>query len=74
MTCIYFLLDKGVVVYIGQTVNLRKRLPRHRKKRYNAVRWILCPKELLLHYESRWIKRSKPKYNGPKISREKGWN
>lgn len=63
MTCVYFLLRSGRVVYIGQTINLRKRLPKHYKKRYDAVRWILCPKELLLHYESRWINRFKPKYN-----------
>lgn len=62
--CIYFLIDSGMVVYIGQTINIKTRLLEHRKnKQFDNHRVIYCSFNKLNFYEERWINKFKPKYN-----------
>lgn len=61
---LYFLLKDGVIVYIGQTKSLQVRMPSHKEKEFDRLRWIDCDtREIVLMYEKRWIRRFKPKYN-----------
>lgn len=67
MSGIYFLLQNGKVVYVGQSTNVEKRLIQHRcsDKEFDSYRVMNCAHDLLLYYEKRWIKRFKPIYNLP---------
>lgn len=67
MSGVYFLLQNGKVVYVGQSTNVEKRLISHKwtEKQFDSYRVIPCAKDLLLYYEKRWIKRFKPIYNLP---------
>lgn len=67
MSGIYFLLKDGIVVYVGQSTNVERRLISHKwtEKQYDSYRVINCANDLLLYYEKRWIKRFKPIYNMP---------
>lgn len=67
MSGIYFLLKDGIVVYVGQSTNVERRLISHKwtDKQYDSCRVISCANDLLLYYEKRWIKRFKPIYNMP---------
>lgn len=76
---VYFLLKERKPIYIGHTKNLHKRIPNHRDKDYDCVRWIECrDKEAALFYEKRWQSKFKPIHNingvikpKPKAKREK---
>lgn len=63
---IYFLLDKnGVIVYVGQTKRLMRRISEHHRfKEFESYRAIECKASRLISYEKRWINRFNPKYNG----------
>jgi len=61
--CIYFLIQNGQIIYIGQTDNLTRRLKQH-KISHDSCRAISCHVEKLNHYEERWINKFKPKFNG----------
>lgn len=67
MSGIYFLLQSGKVVYVGQSTNVEKRLISHKcsEKQFDSCRVINCANNLLLYYEKRWIKRFNPTYNLP---------
>jgi predicted GIY-YIG superfamily endonuclease len=66
---IYFLLNDGIVVYVGQSQDYKGRVYTHKKdKVFNSVRAIECCSCKLNYYEKRWIDRFKPKYN--KIHRD----
>ena len=61
---VYFLIQKGEIVYIGKTVNLFNRLLAHPcSGKYDHIRLIPCDKQKLSYYEKRWILRFAPKYN-----------
>jgi excinuclease UvrABC nuclease subunit len=64
---LYFVMHKGKVVYIGQSVNVISRIFRQHDiitfKKHDKIRVIQCPPDRLLYYEVRWLKRFKPKYN-----------
>jgi hypothetical protein len=62
---VYFLLDKGQVVYVGQTVSLASRILAHRKdkKQFDRVCFIVVPVNELISRESEYIKRFNPPYN-----------
>jgi hypothetical protein len=63
---VYFLFDRGVVVYVGQTRTLRFRIDAHMaegKKRFDAVAFIRCTTDQLLRIESRYIRKLVPRYN-----------
>ena len=60
---IYFLIDRGEIVYIGATTRWPGRLSGHINKNFNAVRFIPCRQSKLHKYELRWIFKFKPKLN-----------
>jgi hypothetical protein len=64
-TGIYFLLNKGVVVYIGQTTRYPKRLYYHYSQAlpHDCIRFMSCDQSKLNDYERRWIRLFKPEYN-----------
>jgi predicted GIY-YIG superfamily endonuclease len=62
--CIYFLINRKKVVYIGSTTDFNKRIYGHNGKIFTAVRVMYCTDKVsMLRYEKRWIKKSTPKYN-----------
>lgn len=63
MIGVYFLIKKGKVIYIGQTKNFNQRIKGHSNKKYDSYRFVACDVNVLLDYESRWIKKFKPKLN-----------
>lgn len=61
---IYFLINQRKPIYIGHTKNLSVRIPNHRDKDYDCVKWIDCKdKETALFYEKRWQAFFKPIHN-----------
>ncbi len=60
---IYFIFYKNELVYIGQTVNLLRRIKEHHSFKFDWVRFIECDRDKLKHYEARLIKYFKPKAN-----------
>lgn len=62
-TGIYFLISAGRVIYIGQTINIDRRLQYHHIKTFDQVRFIPCDRSVLRSYESRWINRFNPIFN-----------
>lgn len=66
LACVYFLTFKDVVVYIGETKDLSKRVSGHYDKKYDGVRFIECnDPDKRIEYEERWVRRFKPFYNKP---------
>lgn len=66
--CVYFLINNGCIVYIGQSVALATRLVEHRSsgKAWSRVVWIPCPPEHLSHVEQWWIRHVRPPLNSQK--------
>lgn len=64
MIGIYFLIKEDVVIYIGQSIHIEKRILSHRDKDFDEFRVIKCDESKLLHYEKRLIKLFKPTLNG----------
>lgn len=60
---IYFLINKGEVVYVGQTTQGIIRPFSHKDKQFDSVRIMLCKKEELDILEDKFIKKYTPKYN-----------
>lgn len=65
MSGIYFLLKDNIVVYVGQSLNVYRRILEHKRKDFDSFRVIACDECKLLEYERRWIKRFNPIYNLP---------
>lgn len=66
-TGIYFLLNKGEIVYIGQSVHIRTRVDIHRQEKkieFDAVAYVLCDKKDLDFLESMYIYKFSPPCNG----------
>lgn len=62
--CVYFLVLREEVVYVGQSVNLLSRLATHQfDKLFDRVFFINVPAESILEIEAALIKKFKPKYN-----------
>lgn len=64
---IYFLVDGGHVVYVGQSVNVPARIGSHQKeglKKFTRTAWIPCPSHCLDLLETIYIIAIRPKYNG----------
>jgi len=62
--CVYFLIDKNKIVYVGQTVNIYMRMKDHEKnKSFNRVLYIPVAKEYLDKIERGYIDSLNPKYN-----------
>ena len=62
--CVYFLIDSGQIVYVGQSVNLGGRLVQHKiNKEYNRVLYMPIELERLDEIERFFIETLDPKYN-----------
>jgi hypothetical protein len=62
---IYFLINRGVVTYIGKSKDWFARMMYHKVQLmpFDSARLIECSEDKLDYYESRWIKRFMPIYN-----------
>ena len=61
---VYFLIRDGVVVYVGQSINVFQRLDEHRKKKQFDRFYVLpCPAERLREVEMHYIKTFAPELN-----------
>lgn len=64
ISCIYFLVFKNEVVYVGQSVSLAARIEQHRAdKDFDRVLYFLYPEYALDGLESAFIRHLRPKYN-----------
>lgn len=62
---IYFLVNQGQVVYIGQSKNITQRVAQHRKiTSFDEVRFIETPPKRLNAVERKFILEFKPERNG----------
>lgn len=71
MSAIYFLFIDNELVYIGQSINVERRLYAH-PIAYHTHRIIPCPVDKLLYYEKRLINFFKPKMNRETGGKRKG--
>ena len=64
-TCgIYFLILKKKIVYVGQSINIYKRLDRHKgKKEFDSVTFIDCHPDDLTRLEAAYIAKFQPPLN-----------
>lgn len=63
---IYFLMEDGEVVYVGQSVNCHSRISDHvrlEQKQFDSVYIIRADREALTQLENLYIKKFNPKYN-----------
>ena len=64
MPCVYLLMAKGKVIYVGQTQNIFTRLFNNQKvKGFDSVEIIPTEKKNLLMTEFAFIQRYRPTYN-----------
>ena len=73
---VYFLYREGVVVYVGQAVNVRRRVADHigeGVKDFDAVSFIPFAPDKLLAAEARYIRRLRPALNKALNSAAAGW-
>jgi hypothetical protein len=69
VSCIYFLLEAGSVVYVGQSINLRRRHFSHHRRiefleRGSEICWIDVPEQYLDEAERYFISKLNPCMNG----------
>lgn len=63
-SCVYFLIDKKEVVYIGQSRSLASRVESHRQNKvFDRILYLPCPEDNLNDVESSLIRKFRPKYN-----------
>jgi len=65
-TGVYFLISQGRVVYVGQAVDVRRRIADHigeAVKKFDSVRAMAVDRDRLTPVERRYIRRFRPKYN-----------
>lgn len=69
--CVYFLIEKNQVVYIGQSRNLPSRLSQHDGdgKTWDRVLFMPLPAADLLRVEAEWIAALTPPLNRTKLPR-----
>jgi hypothetical protein len=63
-TGVYFLIDSGKVVYVGQSVNVYARIASHHDKVFDSFAFIPCDKKILDSLESVYIHTLRPALNG----------
>lgn len=63
-TGVYFLIDSGKVVYVGQSVNVYARIASHHDKVFDSFAFIPCDKKILDSLESLYIHTLRPALNG----------
>lgn len=61
---VYFLIDNGEVVYVGQTTAGIARPMAHRDKQFDSFYMKKCKPSLLSQRETEMILKYRPKYNG----------
>lgn len=73
---IYFLLHKGVVVYIGQSNNLMARVYAHKiDKKFDTIKYVIVSdRHVRLNLERALIKKYKPLYNQEFVTIRTGLN
>lgn len=72
-SAVYFLYDRGVLVYVGQSTTLRWWIETHlteATKTFDAVAYIRCTSDRLTAIEAHYIRRLVPKYNACSIARK----
>lgn len=65
-SCIYFLIENNIVVYVGQSINLAGRVLDHKyttKIEFDKIGFIPCEVEDMNNMEAINIVKHKPKYN-----------
>ena len=64
-SCVYFLIDSGQIVYVGQSINLGQRIAQHNcsNKEFNRVIYMIIENERLDEIERFFIETLNPKYN-----------
>lgn len=63
---VYFLISASVVVYVGQSMNLHKRIATHiaeAEKQFDSFHFVQCQPSILDELEQAYIATLKPKYN-----------
>lgn len=60
---VYFLLDGGEVVYVGQTKNGMSRPLQHTDKVFDSIYVIYCDVSELDYLEDKYMTKYRPKYN-----------
>lgn len=60
---IYFLFDEDVVVYIGQAINILRRITEHIDKTFTSYSYIECSDVEMNLLERKYIETYSPKYN-----------
>jgi len=61
---IYFLIKKGVIVYVGQSVNVPARIATHvAEKAFDSWHWVPCPRKALDHWERLYLNALLPPLN-----------
>lgn len=69
--CIYFLVDKDKIVYVGQSISLHDRISNHRQhKNFDRVFYMVVPRDLLNKIERSFIKYLRPSLNGAFVDAE----
>jgi len=63
MIGIYFLKQKDEVVYVGQSINIHRRIEQHKDKKFDNYSYIQCSKDMLNCTEEAYILRFNPIYN-----------
>ena len=63
MIGIYLLKKKNKVVYVGQSINIHRRVEQHKDKEFDSYDFIECDKSLLNCTEEFYILRYNPIYN-----------
>jgi len=64
---VYFLISRGIVVYVGQSGSVMRRLGEHISdltKSFDSIATIPCDELNRLWLESQYIEKYKPLYNG----------
>lgn len=63
--CVYFLIRRGEIVYVGRAVRLFRRLGQHLHdgKEFDAFSFITCALEEVDVLEARYIEALKPRWN-----------
>lgn len=60
---VYFLFKNGVIIYVGQSINLCARLISHPIQDWDEARYLECEPEKLDEIEKHWIIELKPRFN-----------
>jgi hypothetical protein len=66
-TGVYFLIDTGKVVYVGQSTNVYARIASHHDKVFDSFAFMPCNKKVLDNLESLYIHILRPALNGTHV-------